>query len=219
MSAHRQRGFSLLEIVLVVVLAALAFTLVPRLFGSGVSGAELKSSVRSIASSMKLARDAAINTRREAFVTVNVQSHEVSTTFDSRVLKLHDDIALKLFTAQSDQISAGTASFRFYPDGSSNGGRVTLIANAREFAIDIDWLTGRVTVIDSVQTPSVAMHKDIGLAMTYGASKIQPMFVIPAKAGIQSLYGSYKSLDSRLRGNDGFFSGFQIVKVKQGRAL
>lgn len=156
MPVHRQRGFTLLEIVLVIVLAALAFTLMPRLFGSGVSGTELKSSVRSIASSMKLARDAAINTRREAFVTVNVQSHEVSTTFDRRVLKLHDDIALKLFTAQADQISADTARFRFYPDGSSNGGRITLIANTREFAIDIDWLTGRVTVSDSAQTAIVA---------------------------------------------------------------
>jgi len=61
-------------------------------------------------------------------------------------------LILRLFTAQADQINEQTASFRFYPDGSSNGGRVTVAAgeagNVREFAIDVDWLTGRVTVAD-----------------------------------------------------------------------
>jgi hypothetical protein len=38
-----------------------------------------------------------------------------------------------------------------------------------------------------------------------------PIAVIPAKAGIQGLYRSktYKSLDSRFRGNDEFCRGFQ----------
>ncbi len=143
------KGFSLLEIILVIALVAVFFTLVPRLFGAGVSGSELKSNVRAIASAMKLARDAAINTRREAFVSINVDSREFTTTFDEKVHKLNDQLTLKLFTSQADQINEQSASFRFYPDGSSNGGRVTVVANEREFAIDIDWLTGRVTVSDS----------------------------------------------------------------------
>ncbi len=147
-------GFTLLELILVVSLIALLMTMVPRLFGNGVSGAELKSNVRMIAAAMKLARDAAINTRREAFVTVNVESHEFTTTFDEKVHKLNDKLTLKLFTSQADQINEQTASYRFYPDGSSNGGRVTVIANERELTVDIDWLTGRATVNDSA-TPKV----------------------------------------------------------------
>jgi general secretion pathway protein H len=148
---HDAAGFSLLEIILVIVIVALAFTLVPRLFGDGVSGTEMKSSVRGIAAAMKLARDAAINTRREAFVTINVDSGEISTTLDGRVMTLHPDLKLELFTAASDQIDDKTARFRFYPDGSSNGGRVTVNAKGREFAIDVDWLTGRVNVSDSAK--------------------------------------------------------------------
>jgi general secretion pathway protein H len=152
------RGFTLLEMVLVVMLVALMFTLVPRLFGSGVSGTELKSNVRALAAAMKLARDSAINTRREAFVTVNVQSREFTTTFEDKTHKLNEQLTMKLFTSQADQINEQTASFRFYPDGSSNGGRVSVAAgevgNAREFAIDVDWLTGRVTVSD-MQNPKL----------------------------------------------------------------
>lgn len=145
----RAHGFSLLEILLVVVIMAMMFAFVPRLFGSGVSGSELKSNVRAIASAMRVARDAAINTRRDAFVTLNVDSRELTVSPGDRVVKLNDRLTLKLFTSQADLINETTASFRFYPDGSSNGGRVTVVANEREFAVDVDWLTGRVTVEDS----------------------------------------------------------------------
>ncbi len=144
----RSSGFSLLELMLVVLLIALMFTMVPRMMGTGVSGAELKSSVRALNSAMKLARDAAINTRREAYVTVNVETREFTTTFESRTHKLNEQLTLKLFTSQADQLDQSTASFRFYPDGSSNGGRVTVGANEREFAIDIDWLTGRSSIVE-----------------------------------------------------------------------
>lgn len=144
----RSSGFSLLELMLVLLLIALMFTMVPRMMGTGVSGAELKSSVRALNSAMKLARDAAINTRREAYVTVNVETREFTTTFESRTHKLNEQLTLKLFTSQADQLDQSTASFRFYPDGSSNGGRVTVGANEREFAIDIDWLTGRSSIVE-----------------------------------------------------------------------
>jgi len=150
-----QRGFTLLEIILVVAIAAIIATLVPRLFGDGVSGAELKSNVRTVAAAMKLARDVAINTRRDAFVTVHVDNRELTTTYDERVVKLHPQLVIKLFTSQADQINDQSASFRFYPDGSSNGGRITILSNAtdtaRRFDVDIDWLTGRATVTDSVE--------------------------------------------------------------------
>jgi general secretion pathway protein H len=91
-------------------------------------------------------------------VTVNVESREFTTTYEEKTYKLNEQLTLKLFTAQADQINEHTASFRFYPDGSSNGGRVTVAAgesgNAREFVIDVDWLTGRVTVSD-LQVPKV----------------------------------------------------------------
>lgn len=151
MTRQRMRsaaGFSLLELMLVVLLIALMFTMVPRMMGSGVSGAELKSSVRALNSAMKLARDAAINTRREAYVTINVETREFTTTFESRTHKLNEQLTLRLFTSQADQLDQATASFRFYPDGSSNGGRVTIAANEREFAIDIDWLTGRSSIVE-----------------------------------------------------------------------
>ena len=38
-------------------------------------------------------------------------------------------------------------SIRFYPDGGSNGGRITLGAGDLKYEVDVDWLTGRVAIV------------------------------------------------------------------------
>jgi general secretion pathway protein H len=37
---------------------------------------------------------------------------------------------------------------RFFPDGGSNGGRITLAAGDRKYDVDVDWLTGRVAILE-----------------------------------------------------------------------
>jgi general secretion pathway protein H len=67
---------------------------------------------------------------------------------DPRVHALPPGIELKLFTAQRDLVSDQVGTVRFYPDGGSNGGRITLAAGERKFDVDVDWLTGRVAVLE-----------------------------------------------------------------------
>ena len=67
---------------------------------------------------------------------------------DPRTHALPKQIELKLFTAQSDLVSDKVGAIRFFPDGGSNGGRVTLAAGERKFNVDVDWLTGRVAILD-----------------------------------------------------------------------
>ena len=54
---------------------------------------------------------------------------------------------LKLFTAQADIVNDSTGAIRFFPDGGSNGGRITIGSGERKYDVDIDWLTGRVTIL------------------------------------------------------------------------
>ena len=66
-------------------------------------------------------------------------------------LRLHtmpEGIELKLFTAQRDLTSDQVGAVRFFPDGGSTGGRITLAAGDRKFDVDIDWLTGRVSILE-----------------------------------------------------------------------
>lgn len=144
----RSRGFSLLEVIVVITIIALSYTLLPKMIFGGVTGAELRSNARAVATGLRLARDAAINTKREAVLSINMENREFTLPNDTKLHKLNDKLDVKLYTAEADLISDKVGMIRFFPDGSSNGGRVTVAAGERGFEIDVDWLTGHVTIKD-----------------------------------------------------------------------
>ncbi len=144
----QQRGFSLLELILVITIIALAYALLPRFVFNGVSGAELKSNARQVAAALRQARNTALNTRREAFLTLDMEKREFTLTNDSRAYKLNEQVDLKLYTAEADIIDAQKGTIRFFPDGSSNGGQVTIAAGERKYFVNVDWLTGTVSIAD-----------------------------------------------------------------------
>ena len=58
--ARAQGGFTLLELLLVLVIAAASYALVVRFSAGGVSGAELRSAARTVAAGLRDARGTAI---------------------------------------------------------------------------------------------------------------------------------------------------------------
>lgn len=147
---RRTSGFTLIEVMLVLVIIAIAYTLLPRMVFSGVSGAELKTNVRAVATGLRMTRDKAIHSKKEAVLTLDLENRAFTVPTDpvseTRQHKLNEQLDVKLFTAQADLISEKVGSIRFYPDGSSNGGRVSIGTGGRVFEIDVDWLTGHVTI-------------------------------------------------------------------------
>jgi general secretion pathway protein H len=61
---------------------------------------------------------------------------------------MSEEIDITLFTAQSELTDAKTGAIRFYPDGSSTGGRVMLAREDRKFLVEVDWMTGQVKILD-----------------------------------------------------------------------
>ena len=60
--------------------------------------------------------------------------------------RLPQGIVLELVTAEREMLAERRGGIRFFPDGSSGGGRVTLTLAGLERRVDVAWLTGRVTV-------------------------------------------------------------------------
>jgi len=147
MSARRRaRGFTLLEVLLVLVIAASAYALVVRFTGAGVSGAELKSAARAVAAGLRDARGTAIASQASAAMLVDLDKRTLEVTGAAKPRQLSERLELKLYTAQSEVIDERRGAIRFYPDGSSTGGRVTVAAGERKLLVDVDWLTGRVSI-------------------------------------------------------------------------
>ena len=141
----RQRGFTLLEMIIVLVIVGAAMATVLSFSFRG-SSADLKASARALASGLRAAQSTAMATRRDALLTLDVDAGEFVFTGGTRTQKLPEGIQYKLFTAQTEVESEKRGSIRFYPDGSSTGGRITVAAGERKYLVDVDWLTGRVSI-------------------------------------------------------------------------
>jgi general secretion pathway protein H len=141
-----ERGFTLLELLLVLVIAAASYALVVRFNAGGVSGAELKSAARAVAAGLRDARGTAIASQESAALTLDLEHRSMEVSGGRRSRALPQRLDVKLYTAQSEIVDDKRGAIRFYPDGSSSGGRVTLAAGERKLLVDVDWLTGRVSI-------------------------------------------------------------------------
>jgi general secretion pathway protein H len=147
MPIRRQRGFTLLEILVVLALMGMMYALVPPMFSSSGT-TELRAAARQLAAGLRKARGQAIASRQEATLTVDVEAHQFRVAGDSRDYPLPKAAKLSVYTAQSEAIEGRQAAIRFYPDGSSTGGAITVARGDTKFRVDVDWLTGNVAILD-----------------------------------------------------------------------
>jgi len=145
----RRRGFSLLELVVVIALLAAVMTLSPPLWSSGVSVTEQRAAARSIAQTLRVARSEAIVTKKDVGVEFNLENRTYQLPGGRRKGKWPDGVELELTTTAAETVDDRHAFVRFYADGGSTGGRVTLKYKERAYRVDISWLTGRIAIDES----------------------------------------------------------------------
>ncbi len=144
----KSRGFTLIELLIVLLIMALGATLVgPRLVG-GTEALNVRTTARDIAASLRLTRAIAIGQNTDAVFLVDVQEPSFTEPGAGGKTLIAETIALTLRTAKQERLDQNQGGIRFFPDGSSTGGRITLKGANREIAVGVDWLTGRVKVVD-----------------------------------------------------------------------
>ena len=139
---------TLSERVIVLSILALSAALVLPTFGSGVSSSGLRASARELAAGLRTARSEALAHRRETFLWLDLAGKRFKVDQDPQEHALPRDVQLKLFTAQKDIVNESLGAIRFFPDGGSNGGRITVASGDRKYEVDVDWLTGRVAILE-----------------------------------------------------------------------
>jgi general secretion pathway protein H len=137
-------GFTLLELLVVLALAALLLAVAPPLITAALPGAELKSSARRVAAGLRLAREEAIRSGGDVAFTLDVENRFFEIDGGFRRASLPRGLVLEITAAESEMRDGQVGSVRFYPDGSSTGGRVVLALGDRGWQVGVQWLTGRI---------------------------------------------------------------------------
>jgi general secretion pathway protein H len=138
-----EAGFTLVEMLVVLVVLALVVTVAVPLLSGGSEGLRLQIASSELAAALRLTRSAAIMRNTQTAMMIDVDRR----TFGSTVVPQRSfaaDIEAKLTFASGIGASSFDVGFQFFPDGSSTGGDVTLSLRGKQTKLCIDWLTGEV---------------------------------------------------------------------------
>lgn len=142
-----ERGFSLIEVVIVLTLVALASTL--ALVYVQVKP-DIMSARQDLQAAIARSRARAISENRTIDLTLlraGARPDDTSASGDRFVLPDQVDATVVAPRRIQAGAGAGTAVLRFYPDGSTSGGMIRLKnAAGSQVRLDVDWFSGAVRV-------------------------------------------------------------------------
>lgn len=170
------RGFTLIELILVLVMSAFLYSLVAPAITS-TTGLRLKTTVRRLAAGLRFARSQAVITGKTYQVlfdldngAVAIEPVEKETPYargeqgeeagdtgeedtgeerrqEKKNYTMPEDVTLAKVLLDGEEISEGQAWIEFYPNGSCSGGDVFVMDTAeRTYRIGLEFLTGIVTI-------------------------------------------------------------------------
>jgi general secretion pathway protein H len=143
--AHR--GLSLIEVLVALAILALVAAATASALSGAVERARFRAAAREIASALRAARYSAMSKQVEATFALDVERKTyVVSDGRGRELGLPKDSVVTLSTASSEELTDTSGTIRFFSDGSSTGGAVTIVLRDRQDRIAVHWLTGRIEV-------------------------------------------------------------------------
>ncbi|HLT44722.1 MAG TPA: GspH/FimT family pseudopilin [Luteimonas sp.] len=141
----RQRGFSLLELLLVMALIAATGLLAAGVLTGGFDRMALRTGAKEMAAQMRFARAHAIATGVPQTFTVDPAARTWQGA-NGRGGELPGKLEVRFTGAREVQPRAGVGAIVFFGDGASTGGRLQLSLRDAAWNIDVAWLTGEVTL-------------------------------------------------------------------------
>jgi general secretion pathway protein H len=135
------KGFTLVEVMVVMVIIALIMGMVATSLSSSVSAAEARAATRKLVASLRYTRARAIIDKSEHVFQVNTENRSYQAPGRKQV-NLPEGVEVTITTARSEITAEDVAGIRFFPDGGSTGGHIELLVNEREYRVNVAWLTG-----------------------------------------------------------------------------
>ena len=143
-----QPGFTLIELLITILIATLLIATVPPLFTGSISGAESRAAAHELAAALRQTRSHAIARQQEATLVLDLDQRRYRSSTARRDVQLASELSLTLTITGAQVLAHNTGSIRFFPDGSSSGGRIELASDKRAYVVDVDWLTGKIELHD-----------------------------------------------------------------------
>ena len=137
------RGFTLIEIMLVLVMIAVMVAITASFMSGSLEQARIRAVSKDLISALKYTRGQAVIKHQQKSIVFNVRERTYRAP-KKKLVQLPEEIEMNLYTAQEDIIDEDTGKIRFFSDGSSTGGWVKLTYKNKIWKINVNWLTGEI---------------------------------------------------------------------------
>ena len=152
MKRRAANGFTLIEMMVVMVIIAIGITLAVPLIEGGMDAREVRRAARQIAATMMHCRVEAMSTSEAQGIVINAEHNTVGTSDWGRWVRLTDRAVIEDVEGGAD-VGGGTRQFLCYPNGSTSGARIVVGSrrdrSSNRLQIKLDPLIGRVDVDDA----------------------------------------------------------------------
>jgi prepilin-type N-terminal cleavage/methylation domain-containing protein len=135
------RGFTLLELIVTLVVVAVAVGLVAPTIGRSTEALRTRAEVAGFSATFRHAREQAITTRQPFTVVVNPRNHLMTVTTGEDEVRWTRALSNRLEIRAE---TPGALTVRFEPQGTSSGGEFHLISGKISYRVSVDAVTGRV---------------------------------------------------------------------------
>ena len=126
-----------------IVLIAIAVTAVSMSVSKSLSSARVRAVSRDLVAALRYTRGQAIVKGQQKTLDVDLQALTY-TAPGKDAQKFPEGVEIRVLTAAQEQRSDKQVGIRFFPDGSSTGGNITVVSGTREWRVNVGWLTGEV---------------------------------------------------------------------------
>jgi type II secretion system protein H len=138
-----ERGFTLLELIVTLIVIALAVGLTVPAIGRSTESLRVRAEVAGFSAMLRHARERAIVTRTAQAVVVDPDAHRVSRRAGGPEGEVRETRVLpERLTIDAEPPPALTV--RFEPQGRSSGGDFRIASGGIAYRVTVDALTGRV---------------------------------------------------------------------------
>lgn len=144
LGARVMRGFTLVELLVVMAILGFMAALVPMAYVPMRETAEYRDAVRAVMDAMRSARHQAQLEGREATLDVQLDQHRVGVDGQNWYV-LPESLGLRAVVADQEVAPDGSMSIRFLPRGGATGGSVDVLRSSGDgVRLRVDWFSGRV---------------------------------------------------------------------------
>lgn len=141
------RGFTLLELLVVLFLVSLMVGVAATRFSAGSESAELKAEARKLVALMRQTRARAVADSVSLGIAAPAGEAGYRLVPEGKEVLLPAGMQL-LVRPQAKDLAFVEPGIFFYPDGGSNGGTLTLTTEQGSWQLEVNWLTGEVSIVE-----------------------------------------------------------------------